>query len=206
MNDTDTTTTILARAVDDDSEVESLGGAVPFGWYRGALPASFQINTTLYYDNSLLEHFGTDEKVKLWLERVMEFSQVKLSQPSLNIHLKLKVENKMEVFIALLLNILQILNVSYINDMLQADVSSIKNAANMTEEIMGVKSFFFHGIGKSTKGIAMVGGACRRDGFAVNINSFWTEDNSELNTARVWVHELGHQVTMEKMISILHSN
>ena len=83
--------------------------------------------------------------------------------------------------------------------MLQADVSSIKNAANMTEETMGVKSFFFLGMGRSVKGIAMVGGACRRDGFAVNINSLWTEDNSELNTARVWVHELGHQVIIKKI-------
>ena len=71
---------------------------------------------------------------------------------------------------------------------------SIKNAANVTNEFLGVKSFFFQGIGKSTKGIAMVGGACRKDGFAVNINSLWSEDDSELNTARVWAHELGHQV------------
>ena len=59
---------------------------------------------------------------------------------------------------------------------------------------MNVRSFFFLGLDNSAKGIAMVGGACRRDGFAVNINSLWTEDNSELNTARVWAHELGHQV------------
>ena len=66
---------------------------------------------------------------------------------------------------------------------------------------MDVKSFFFQGIGNSAKGIAMVGGACRRDGFAVNINSLWTEENSELNTARVWVHELGHQVGIKAIHS-----
>ena len=89
----DTTTNIIARAIDTDNEIETLSnGLVPFGWYGGALPSSFEINTTLYYDTSLLEYFaGSHNDVKSWIYSVVEFTKVKLGQPSLAVHLKLKV-------------------------------------------------------------------------------------------------------------------
>ena len=99
------------------------------------------------------------------------------------------------------------MDIHHIDTSLLANLSSIKTAANITgenKEAMNVKSFFFQGIGMSAKGIALVGGACRRDGLAVNINSLWTEENSELNTARVWVHELGHQVHSSIEICFIH--
>ena len=91
----------------------------------------------------------------------------------------------------------QVFDIRYIKSKLLADAPSIKETVNLAQnskESMDVKSVFFLGLNTSAKGIAMVGGACRRDGFAVNINALWTEENSELNTARVWAHELGHQV------------
>ena len=93
------TTIILAKAVDDDSEVSSLNpGLVPFGWFGEALPKFFQINTTLYYDNSLLNHFdGSAARVKLWINSVLEFAKVKLNQPSLDVHLKLKVNSTCQI-------------------------------------------------------------------------------------------------------------
>ena len=87
------TTKILAKAFDSDNEIETLkGGLMPFGWYGGALPRIFEINTTIYYDTSLLEYFGgSDRDVKSWLIRVIEFAKIKMIQPSLKVGLKLEV-------------------------------------------------------------------------------------------------------------------
>ena len=35
-----------------------------------------------------------------------------------------------------------------------------------------------------------------KNGYAVNINEYYTERNSDLSSARVFVHELGHNVGM----------
>ena len=59
-----------------------------------------------------------------------------------------------------------------------------------------LNSYFCYHLGYGVVGIAYVGAACYTNGLAININEYFTETNSEIVSARVYVHELGHNVGM----------
>ena len=60
----------------------------------------------------------------------------------------------------------------------------------------GLTSYFGYQLGGGTVGIAFLGTACNQGGYAVNINELYSSYNTEVRTARTWVHELGHNVGM----------
>jgi len=47
-----------------------------------------------------------------------------------------------------------------------------------------------------TVGRAWIGAVCATDGRGININEYFIERNSEIKTAGVWAHELGHNLGM----------
>ena len=60
----------------------------------------------------------------------------------------------------------------------------------------GLTSYFGYQLGGGIIGIAFLGTACNQNGYAVNINELYSSTNTEVKTARVWVHELGHNIGM----------
>ena len=60
-----------------------------------------------------------------------------------------------------------------------------------------LNSYFCYDLGKGSVGIAWIGTACDKNGWAVNINEYYTVTNSELNSAKTFVHEIGHNIGME---------
>ena len=73
---------------------------------------------------------------------------------------------------------------------------AIKNFRNILNT-RTLTSYFCKDIVNGIVGIAYLGSACRSDGFSVNINELYTNSNTELRTAKVFAHELGHNLGME---------
>ena len=89
-------------------------------------------------------------------------------------------------------------SINFINTTLKASIQDIKKLINRLHNPNSLNSYFCYDLsGDGVKGVAAMGTACRRDGYAVNINEYWTDEYSELNTARVFVHELGHNIGMK---------
>ena len=81
---------------------------------------------------------------------------------------------------------------------LKADKTHITDLANSFPNKKYINSFFCYDLltGHGTVGIAYLGEACDKTGYAVNINEYYSESNSELKSARTFVHEIGHNVGM----------
>ena len=149
-------------------------------WYSGPLPKMVKLETTLYYDKSLLDKFDGDKrKAKQWLSRVIELAKTRFAEPSLKVKIKLIVK------IA-----------RYIPQRLKANEDSIREIGKLAINPNSLNSFFCFDTSDDTIGIAWRGTTCRTDGYAFNINEFWTEEQSALNAARVFAHELGHNLGM----------
>ena len=82
-----------------------------------------------------------------------------------------------------------------INEDIQVDKSTIFQLARSPEE-KWISSNFCAQLGAGVVGTAFIGTACRQDGYALNINKSYARTNTEVITARVWVHELGHNIGM----------
>ena len=157
--------------------------------YEGDLPRAVNLDIVMWYDNSLLnmQRFNGDEtKVKQWISVVNDFAKVRLAYDSLNVRVNpiIKAYKKY-------------------NDTLKANETYIQEIKDNNEthniEPNDVNIFFCYDADQyGEKGIASIGSACRRDGNAVSIVEYWNEnnDNQELNTARVLVHEIGHILGM----------
>jgi len=147
-------------------------------FYEGDLPEVVDLETTIWYDNSLLGKFDNDDDLtKQWLSIVVEFAKPLLLHPSLDIGINLK-----------------ILGAEHANMTLEASVeNAVKLQALQNDHL---NSYFCYDLGSGTVGIAYVGAACSKYGYAVNINEYFTDLNSEITSARVFVHELGHNIGM----------
>jgi len=146
----------------------------------GPLPRAAVLETSIKYDNSLLNQFGGKHRdTKNWISRVVELAKPRLSHSSLDITISLKVVGELE----------------YVDDNLAADEPTLKRLAH-SEKYRSLTSFFCANFGNRYVGIAYVGTACVNSGHSININEYYTHDNSELHSARVFVHELGHNVGM----------
>ena len=150
--------------------------------FFGKLPRAVELRTTIWYDQSLLKKFGgSHSQTKQWLAKVLEFAKTLFLAPSLNVRINLKKVGVRETKLTLVASGTSIGKVK---------VSGGKRNQN------NINSFFCHDSYRrdGTIGIAYGGTACNEDGYAVNINEYHI---SALDTARVFVHELGHNVGME---------
>ena len=148
--------------------------------FTGPLPQRVLIETTFWYDQSLLRKFGgSSSRTMTWLSRVVELAKPRLAEPSLNVKMDLKIESVKQSPLTL-----------------KADTTNIEKIAVMNANPNYINSYFCHDSARGVIGIAYVGTACNRNGFAVNINEYYTDRNSELSSARTFVHELGHNLGM----------
>ena len=144
--------------------------------FRGPLPAKVSLKTKVKYDRSLKNYFGnSDQRTKEWISAVVELTKPRMAHSSLNLPIDIVVEE-----------------VDFLNREIKADGASIGSLRPDS-----FTSYFCADLGGGIIGVAYLGTACRTDGFGVNINELYTERNSELATARVYAHELGHNIGME---------
>ena len=144
------------------------------------LPVDVVLETSIRYDNSLLETFGgSHTATKLWISKVIELSRPRLSL--LQVKVQIRVVGDMK----------------HHNGVIKADETTIHGLQSKIAP-KSLLSFFSADIctGSCVVGIAFVGTACRNDGYAININEYYTDTNSEIKTARTFVHELGHNMGM----------
>ena len=144
--------------------------------YRKQLPGKVSLKTKVMYDTSLLKHFGnSDTRTKEWISAVVELAKPRMAHSSLTLPIEISVEN-----------------VGFLNREIKADSPSIYSLRPTS-----LTSYFCADFGGGVIGVAWLGVACRTDRYAVNINELYTEINSELATARIYAHELGHNLGME---------
>jgi len=148
------------------------------------LPKSVSLQTSIIYDNTLLNLFdGSHQKTKDWINKVVGLAEPLLRHPSLDtaIHLKVTGEAK------------------HLNDYLRADRPTVERLV-YSRKYRKNTSFFCADIllpgSTDDIGIAYNGSYCMDNGFSININEYYTHNNSDVNTARTFVHELGHNVGM----------
>jgi len=146
----------------------------------GPLPKAVTLETDMYYDNSLLEKFNNNHRsVKQWLSKVFELTKVMMVHPDLIISVHLK---KREVL--------------HLNGRIKAQENSLNRLR--WQGFKNVGSFFCYDLlhGRDDVGVAYIGAVCSRYGYGININEYFTDRNSEMRTAGVWAHELGHNLGM----------
>jgi len=144
--------------------------------FFGPLPRRVITKTDIKYDNSLLGHFrGSHSKTKQWISRVVELAKPRMAHNSLTMPITLQVGQ-----------------MDHTNANLKANNQNIRSLRPRT-----LTSYFCKDIGGGIVGIAYLGSACRSDGFSANINELFTTFNTELRTAKVFAHELGHNLGME---------
>ena len=152
---------------------------------KRALPNGVVLKTRIRYDDTLLRHFNDDRTLtRQWLSRVVEMAKPRLAHSSLNTKIQIELVGEME----------------HVHEDIQADETTIRAISARNPRTSGVTSYFCSQLGGGTIGIAFLGTACRQDGTAININELYTRTNSELMTARVWVHELGHNIGMRSVL------
>ena len=144
--------------------------------YNEDLPEVVDLQTILWYDQSLLNHFGgNDEETKGFLRRVVESARHHFADPSLGVYINIV-----------------IIDVDFIDQDLRATHSMIHHLAEHSPTPYTLNSFFcFDNSGDTVRGIAFIGTACRHDGYAVNINEYGGDEES---TARIFAHEIGHNL------------
>ena len=151
--------------------------------FTGPMPKGVDVHTKILYDRNLLEHFGNNHnKTKDWLNRVLQLSKPELQHSSLNTKINLIVDA-----------------ILYKDIRIQADDQSLKSSeftrVNENERTL-IGAFTYSGLLGGRVGVAMIGTACRTDGFGTMITELWREDNSEYHSSRTYVHQLGHSLGM----------
>ena len=150
--------------------------------YQGELPYSVQLDTVIWYDNSLLGYFENKTNTTVeWLTKVVMLTKPRLSHSQLRVKINLNV-----------------VKFSHINKTIKSSHEMMRALENDTDISKNyLNSVFCLDLNATgIKGISSPGTACRRDGYANNINELWTEEESELSTARVFVHEIAHNLGM----------
>jgi len=154
--------------------------ADPFEWdvhsWSGPLPSTVVLKTDIKYDNSLLEHFDySHEKTKDWIKDVVQLAKPMMSHNTLTIKVGLEIGE-----------------VTHIDETLEAENDTIYYL-QQTKNHKSLTSYFCKGNRQDdTAGIAFLGTACNSM-YAININEL---SYSDLETARIFAHELGHNIGM----------
>lgn len=146
------------------------------------LPSKVDLKTDIKYDNSLLKRFGNSHKeTKEWLDKVIGKAKIMLRHQSLitKVHLKYG-------------------QINHIDETINASDESKKYLKEKYSRPLSqsLTSYFCDNNGLGLSGIAYIGGACSTTGEALNINEVFTRGNNLTNTARIFAHEIGHNIGM----------
>ena len=147
-------------------------------YIKGPLPSQFILKTDIKYDNSLLKHFNNShQKTKDWINKIVGLTQTRFYLESIIIKVTLKIGT-----------------VAHVDEELKADGKSLGNLYK--KHLPDLTSYFCEDLGGSTPwgGFAYVKSACLRSGEAVNIVELFSK--SDIWTAKVFAHELGHNIDM----------
>jgi len=147
--------------------------------FTGPLPKAVTLETDMYYDNTLLDLFKNNHKsVRQYLSKVLEFTKTLMIHPTLvmSVHLKTR-------------------KVKHLNERIRVTGPDIDRLAKRGYKSMA--SFFCVCPDNNVcdAGIAVLSSVCSNTGSGININNKYAED-SELKTAEIWAHELGHNLGM----------
>lgn len=148
--------------------------------FSGALPSKMILKTDIKYDNSLLKHFhNSHQKTKDWINKVVGHTQTRLYHESIRMKISLKVGT-----------------VSHIAESIKADKANMYKLYKKKQPQLN--SYFCEDIiGGGAWGMAFSRAACNRDGYAVNIVELFSRVNPEIQSAKVFAHELGHNLGMK---------
>ena len=83
------------------------------------------------------------------------------------------------------------------NITIQADMNGLNQLAEANRKYKTLIGAFTYSGQWGTLGIAWIGTACNTNGMGAGITELFTEVNSELMSARTYVHELGHNLGMQ---------
>ena len=147
-------------------------------YFSGSLPSKVILKTDIKYDNSLLKHFNNShQKTKDWINKIVGLTQTRFYLESIIIKVTLKIGT-----------------VAHVDEELKADGKSLGNLYK--KHLPDLTSYFCEDLGGSTPwgGFAYVKSACLRSGEAVNIVELFSK--SDIWTAKVFAHELGHNIGM----------
>ena len=148
-------------------------------YFSGTLPSKIILKTDIRYDNSLLKHFNNShQKTKDWINKVVGHTQTRLYHESIRMKIALKVGT-----------------VSHIAESIKADKANMYKLYKKKQPQL--ISYFCEDIGGGTWGMAFKRAACNRDGYAVNIVELFSRVNPEIQSAKVFAHELGHNLGMK---------
>jgi len=162
--------------------------ADPFEWtvspWSGPLPSTVVLKTDIKYDNSLLEHFGYSHEItKDWINDVVQLAKPMMSHNTLSIKVGIEIGE-----------------VTHIDETLEADNRTIYYL-QQTKNHNSLTSYFCNDHRRrGYAGIAFRGSACNPS-WAININEL---AYSDLETARTFAHELGHNIGMHHDFDEIH--
>merc|ERR1719153_583399 len=161
-------------------------GATKSAVWEGEMPSKVFLRTNIGYDNSLLKHFrNSHKKTKDWINKVVELTKPRLAHKSLGMVVDLKIGE-----------------VGHIDETIEASEKDIEFLKD--KRYRSLTSFFCKDIGRGITGLAYIGEACRKDGYAININELYSLVHSELKTANFFAHELGHNIGMRHDFNEAH--
>ena len=158
-----------------EQEIPVIGGL-----YEGDLPRAINLDIVVWYDNSLLQQMSDSEtETKQWIAKIVELARPRLALPSLNVRINPIIRR-----------------FNYTNTKLEANTESMQLIKNLPDVDPNFLNIFFCYDEKlyGKKGMASQGSACSRDGNAISIVEYQHGQEPELNTARVLVHEIGHNL------------
>ena len=84
----------------------------------------------------------------------------------------------------------------HINESLTASKENLNYLAKKRPQPQ-LTSYFCAEIVYGVLGFAFMRSACLTDGHAVNIVELFSTVNTDIKTAKVWAHELGHTIAMK---------
>lgn len=152
-------------------------------------PAEVELKTDVWYDSSLLNKFdGSHERTKGWLTEVIFHTKTFFVNPTL------------EVKVVLIPGEKQYFNVKPLRadgvDINRLAVENLNPKANKTV----LNSYFCYDVDCTSEaclqGVSFGSAACNKDGYAVNINEYYSENNTVFKTAIIFTHEVGHNLGM----------
>jgi len=146
------------------------------------LPESVTLQTSIIYDKTLLNLFdGSHQETKDWINEVVGLAIPLLSHSSLDIKIDLKVTGE----------------VKHLNEDLRVDDPTIERLRKSRKYRKNTSFFCADQWGPGIlRGLAYTGKYCSKSGYSINI-IHTTGTKYKHSTAKMWVHELGHNIGMK---------
>jgi len=145
--------------------------------FKGTLPSKVVLKTNIMYDNSILKHFGNSKnKIKNKLNRVVGLARPLMAHATIIMKVDIKIGK-----------------IDHVGETITASRPMI-NYISEKYKPKSMTSYFGMDNGDDKIGVAYHGTACDNHGDALNIVEY--EQDDELETARTFVHETGHNFDM----------